>query len=126
MFIMDSRLQADHARRTSCVGDGKHCKEAFAVKILRFYLLKSNENFKGLTTESLMTDANGLAQIRPSISSSSTRIEPAATEEALEGYYLLGADFIRSFGGPLQALAFTPVILLVYEDINNQWDKPAM
>ena len=34
---------------------------------------------------------------------------PEDPEEALEGYFLLGGDFIRSFDGPLQTLAFTPV-----------------
>ena len=48
---------------------------------------------------------------------------PEDPEEALEGYYLLGADFIRSFGGPLQTLAFTPVILPVYEDINDEFGQ---
>ncbi len=48
---------------------------------------------------------------------------PEDPEEALEGYYLLGGDFIRSFDGPLQTLAFTPVILPVYEDINEEFGR---
>lgn len=49
--------------------------------------------------------------------------DPEDPEEALEGYYILGGDFIRSFGGPLQTLAFTPVILPVYEDINDEFGQ---
>ncbi len=49
--------------------------------------------------------------------------DPEDPEEALEGYYILGGDFIRSFAGPLQTLAFTPVILPVYEDINDQFGQ---
>ncbi len=48
---------------------------------------------------------------------------PEDPEEALEGYYILGGDFIRSFDGPLQTLAFTPVILPVYEDINAEFGQ---
>jgi len=48
---------------------------------------------------------------------------PEDPEEALEGYYLLGGDFIRSFDGPLQTLAFTPVILPVYDDINDEFGR---
>jgi len=49
--------------------------------------------------------------------------DPEDPEEALQGYYLLGGDFIRSFDGPLQTLAFTPVILPVYEDINDEFGQ---
>lgn len=49
--------------------------------------------------------------------------DPEDPEEALEGDYILGGDFIRSFGGPLQTLAFTPVILPVYEDINDEFGR---
>jgi len=48
---------------------------------------------------------------------------PEDPEEALEGYFLLGGDFIRSFDGPLQTLAFTPVILPVYDDINDEFGQ---
>jgi len=48
---------------------------------------------------------------------------PEDPEEALEGYYILGGDFIRSLDGPLQTLAFTPVILPVYEDINDEFGQ---
>ena len=85
-------------------------------------MLKSNENFKGLTTESLIA-VKWLGPDSALYKLKFYQDQPAATEEALEGYYLLGADFIRSFGGPLQALAFTPVILPVYEDINDQFGQ---
>jgi hypothetical protein len=49
--------------------------------------------------------------------------DPEDPEEALEGYYVLAGDFIRSFDGPLQTLAFTPVILPVYEDINDEFGE---
>ena len=48
---------------------------------------------------------------------------PEDPEEALEGYYIFGGDFIRSFDGPLQTLAFTPVILPVYKDINDEFGQ---
>lgn len=49
--------------------------------------------------------------------------DPEDPEEALEGYYVAAGDFIRSFDGPLQTLAFTPVIFPVYEDINDEFGK---
>jgi len=49
--------------------------------------------------------------------------DPEDPEEALEGYYVAAGDFIRSFDGPLQTLAFTPVILPVYEDINDEFGQ---
>jgi len=44
--------------------------------------------------------------------------------EALEGYYVVTADFIKSFRGPLKTLAFTPVILPVTESINDDFGQP--
>lgn len=49
--------------------------------------------------------------------------DPEDPEEALEGYYVLAGDFIRSFDGPLQTLAFTPVILPVYQDLNDEFGQ---
>ena len=43
--------------------------------------------------------------------------------EALEGYYVVTADFIKSFSGHLKTLAFTPVILPVTESINDDFGK---
>ncbi|VBB44855.1 conserved exported hypothetical protein [uncultured Desulfatiglans sp.] len=48
---------------------------------------------------------------------------PEDPEEALEGYTVLAGDFIRSLAGPLQTLAFTPVLLPVYEDLNDDFGK---
>jgi len=41
--------------------------------------------------------------------------------EALEGYYVIDADFIKSYPGPLKTLSFTPVILPVADDINEDY-----
>jgi len=49
--------------------------------------------------------------------------DPEDPEEALEGYYVAAGDFIRSFDGPLQTLAFTPVILPVYKDMNDEFGQ---
>ncbi|HEX9565680.1 MAG TPA: hypothetical protein VF981_16995 [Gemmatimonadaceae bacterium] len=37
---------------------------------------------------------------------------------ALEGFVVLSADYIRTFGGPLQVLSVTPVLLPVSSDLN--------
>ncbi|HUW29305.1 MAG TPA: hypothetical protein VMV97_11925 [Sulfuriferula sp.] len=42
---------------------------------------------------------------------------------AREGYTFVAADFIRSFEGPLQTIAFTPVLLPVSSDVNNDFGK---
>ena len=41
-----------------------------------------------------------------------------------EGYWIVAADWIRSFSGALQTLAFTPLILPVRDDINSEFGKP--
>jgi len=46
---------------------------------------------------------------------------PEDPEEALEGFYLATGNVIRSFAGPLKTLAFTPVILPVYEHVNDDF-----
>jgi hypothetical protein len=38
---------------------------------------------------------------------------------ALEGYTVLSADYIRTLGGPLQVVSFTPVLLPVGADLNR-------
>lgn len=43
--------------------------------------------------------------------------------EALEGYYLVTADLIRSFKGPLQTLALTTVILPVSGAVNDNFGR---
>lgn len=46
---------------------------------------------------------------------------PEDPEEALEGFYLLNANFIRSFAGPIKTLAFTPVVLPVFTGVNDDF-----
>jgi len=50
--------------------------------------------------------------------------DPDDPTEPVEGYYLAIADWIKSFGGPLKTLAFTPVILPVTESINDKFGEP--
>lgn len=49
--------------------------------------------------------------------------DPNDPELAREGYTVLSADYIRNFDGPLQTLAFTPVLLPVSSDINNDYGR---
>jgi hypothetical protein len=46
---------------------------------------------------------------------------PEDPEEALEGFYLVHGNFIRSFAGPIKTLAFTPVILPVFAGVNDDF-----
>ncbi|MBI4639115.1 MAG: hypothetical protein HY731_00365, partial [Candidatus Tectomicrobia bacterium] len=48
---------------------------------------------------------------------------PEDPDEALEGFFLLTADLIRSFEGPLKTVALTPVILPVYEGVNEDFGE---
>lgn len=48
---------------------------------------------------------------------------PEDPEEALEGFYLGSATLIRSLAGPLKTVAFTPVILPVYEHFNEDFGE---
>ena len=41
-----------------------------------------------------------------------------------EGYTIIAADWIKSFGGPLQTLALTPLILPVHGELNEDFGKP--
>ena len=50
--------------------------------------------------------------------------DPDDPTEPVEGYYLAVADWIKSFGGPLKTLAFTPVILPVTKSINDEFGEP--
>ncbi len=49
--------------------------------------------------------------------------DPDNPAEASEGFFVVAADLIRSFDGPLQTLAFTPVILPVTESVNDDFDE---
>jgi hypothetical protein len=42
---------------------------------------------------------------------------------ALEGFIVASADFIKSFQGPLKTLAVTPVLVPVYENINDDFGE---
>lgn len=50
--------------------------------------------------------------------------DPNDPELAREGYTVLAADIVRSFDGPLQTLAFTPVLLPVSRDVNVEFGRP--
>jgi hypothetical protein len=47
--------------------------------------------------------------------------DPDDPELAREGYTIANADLIRNFEGPLQTVAFTPVILPVSSQVNNDY-----
>jgi hypothetical protein len=47
--------------------------------------------------------------------------DPNDPDLALEGFWTLSGDYIKSFSGPLQTLAFTPVLLPVVTDINDDF-----
>lgn len=50
--------------------------------------------------------------------------DPNDPELSREGYTVAAADFIRNFDGPLQTLAFTPLLLPVSADVNSDFGKP--
>lgn len=47
--------------------------------------------------------------------------DPDEPEQAMEGFIAGTLDYIRSFEGPLKTFSFTPVILPVYEHINDEF-----
>jgi len=49
--------------------------------------------------------------------------DPDEPDLALEGYWVLSADWIRSFSGPLKTLSFTPVFLPVLDGVNDDFGK---
>jgi len=42
---------------------------------------------------------------------------------ALEGFTVLSADYIRTFGGPLQVMSVTPVLVPVFGDLNQSFGE---
>jgi hypothetical protein len=50
--------------------------------------------------------------------------DPNDPELAREGFTALSADFIRNFDGPLQTVAFTPVLLPVRSRVNGDFGQP--
>ena len=47
--------------------------------------------------------------------------DPDDPELAREGYVVVSADYIKSFDGPLKTFSFTPVLMPVYEHINDDF-----
>ena len=47
--------------------------------------------------------------------------DPDDPEQAMEGFIVGTADYIKSFDGPLKNFSFTPVILPVYDHINDEF-----
>jgi len=45
--------------------------------------------------------------------------DPDDPDQALEGYILATADYIKSFNGPLKTFSFTPVLFPVYDHVND-------
>jgi hypothetical protein len=43
---------------------------------------------------------------------------------ALEGFFAASMDYIRSFDGPLKTFSFTPVLVPVYGDMNQDFGRP--
>ena len=49
--------------------------------------------------------------------------DPDDPEQAMEGYIVATADFIRSFDGPLKTVSVTPVLFPVYEHVNSDFGQ---
>jgi hypothetical protein len=49
--------------------------------------------------------------------------DPDEPDLALEGFWVVSADFIRSFSGPLKTLSFTPAFLPVLDQVNDDFGK---
>ncbi|MEE9910989.1 MAG: hypothetical protein K4571_04625 [Deltaproteobacteria bacterium] len=47
--------------------------------------------------------------------------DPDDPEQAMEGYILATADYIRSFDGPLKTFSFSPVLIPVYDHVNDDF-----
>jgi hypothetical protein len=45
--------------------------------------------------------------------------DPDEPELSLEGFIVASADYIKSFQGPLKTISFTPVLVPVYEQVND-------
>jgi hypothetical protein len=50
--------------------------------------------------------------------------DPDDPAQALEGYVVLSADIIKSFSGPLRTLAVSPVLIPVYDHVNESFGRP--
>jgi hypothetical protein len=49
--------------------------------------------------------------------------DPEDPELAREGFVVISADYIKSFDGPLKTFSFTPVLMPVYDHINDDFGK---
>lgn len=49
--------------------------------------------------------------------------DPDEPDLALEGFWVISADYIRSFSGPLKTVSFTPVFLPVLDNVNDDFGK---
>jgi len=49
--------------------------------------------------------------------------DPDEPDLALEGFWVISADYIRSFPGPLKTVSFTPVFLPVLDNVNDDFGK---
>jgi hypothetical protein len=49
--------------------------------------------------------------------------DPQDPNLPLEGFVMAAADYIKSFNGPLQTITLTPVLIPVYEDINEDFGE---
>jgi hypothetical protein len=47
--------------------------------------------------------------------------DPEEPEQNLEGFIVASADYIKSFQGPLKTVSFTPVLVPVYRDVNDDF-----
>ncbi len=48
---------------------------------------------------------------------------PDDPELSLEGFIVASADYIKSLDGPLKTFSFTPVLIPVYEDVNDDFGE---
>ncbi|MCK5306858.1 MAG: hypothetical protein KAJ66_06975 [Candidatus Omnitrophica bacterium] len=48
---------------------------------------------------------------------------PDDPDLSLEGFIGLSADYIKSYSGPLKTISFTPVLIPVYDDVNNDFGE---
>ena len=49
--------------------------------------------------------------------------DPDDTELSLEGFICVAADYVKSYSGPLKTISFTPVIIPVYDNVNDDFGE---
>ena len=65
----------------------------------------------------------GTGYFRNPVSFVDRQKDPEDPQEALEGFYGVKAEVVKSFAGPLKTLTVTPVLLPVTEDINADFGQ---